>query len=180
MNRSHAASGVARDWGCSTRSPNSNARSVHPAYSKSTSATRRRAWVWYLLACHPEAEQHLHEELHRTLAGRAPTGDDLSVLPFTTAVAKEALRLYPPTWLTVRKVAAACDLGGYPLVPGQTLLFSNYVLHRDPRWHPDADRFVPQRWLNGTTDDLPRCAYLPFGAGPATAPEPPWPWPSLF
>jgi cytochrome P450 len=101
------------------------------------------AWVWYLLACHPEAEQHLHDELDCMLAGRLPTSSDLSVLPFTTAVVKEALRLYPPTWLAVRKVAAACELGGYPLTPGQAVLFSSYVLHRDPRWHPDADRFSP-------------------------------------
>ncbi|MGH8908884.1 MAG: cytochrome P450 [Egibacteraceae bacterium] len=57
-----------------------------------------------------------------------------------------------------------------PLAAGQAVLFSNYVLHRDPRWYPDADRFIPQRWLDGTTDDLPRCAYLPFGAGPRYCP----------
>ncbi|MGH8902336.1 MAG: cytochrome P450 [Egibacteraceae bacterium] len=89
---------------------------------------------------------------------------------------KEALRLYPPTWLAVRRVAAACDLGGYPLRPGQAVLFSSYVLHRDPRWHPQADRFVPQRWLDGTTDGLPRCASIPFGAGPRYCPAPSWPW----
>ncbi|MGH8904104.1 MAG: cytochrome P450 [Egibacteraceae bacterium] len=128
------------------------------------------AWTWYLLARDPDAEQRLHDELDRVLAGRLPAGDDLSALPYATAVVKEALRLYPPTWLAVRRVAAACDLGGYPLRPGQAVLFSSYVLHRDPRWHPQADRFVPQRWLNGTTDGLPRCAYLPFGAGPRYCP----------
>lgn len=49
-------------------------------------------------------------------------------------------------------------------------MFSSYVLHRDPRWHPDADRFLPERWLDGTTDRLPRCAYIPFGAGPRYCP----------
>lgn len=128
------------------------------------------AWVWYLLACHPAAEQRLHGELDGVLGGRAPTGEDLSVLPFSTAVAKEALRLYPPTWLAVRKVAAECDLGGYRLAPGQAVLLSSYVLHRDPRWHPNADHFLPERWLDGTTDRLPRGAYIPFGAGPRFCP----------
>lgn len=40
-----------------------------------------------------------------------------------------------------------------------------YLLHRDPRWWPEPDRFDPDRWLPGRSPHR-RHAYLPFGAGP--------------
>ncbi len=44
-----------------------------------------------------------------------------------------------------------------------------YLLHRDPRWWQDPDKFDPQRWLRSGvpyTDG----AYLPFGHGPRMCP----------
>jgi cytochrome P450 len=39
-----------------------------------------------------------------------------------------------------------------------------WILHRDPRWFPEPERFLPERWLGKQA--APRYAYLPFGAGP--------------
>lgn len=128
------------------------------------------AWVWYLLASVPVTASAVREELDAVLNTRRPAVEDLDALPYTTAVVKEALRLYPPTWLASRKVVEPCELGGYELMPGQAVMFSSYVLHRDPRWHPEPDRFRPERWLDGTTAELPRGAYFPFGSGPRVCP----------
>jgi cytochrome P450 len=40
------------------------------------------------------------------------------------------------------------------------------LLHRDPRWFPEPDRFDPDRFLGERRKSLPRNAYLPFGTGP--------------
>jgi cytochrome P450 len=39
-------------------------------------------------------------------------------------------------------------------------------VHRDPRWWPDAEAFLPERWDNDLLRRLPRCTYFPFGDGP--------------
>src|SRR6476469_3491846 len=47
-------------------------------------------WTWMLLSQNPDAEAKLHSELQQTLAGRAPTMDDISRLTFTEAVIAES------------------------------------------------------------------------------------------
>lgn len=124
------------------------------------------SWVWALLSEHPEVEKALHLELDTVLAGREPTVDDLSKLPFTEAVFKETLRIKPPVWmLNVRRAVRATTLGKYSVPKGSLLFISPYTLHRNEEYFPDAESFRPERWLDGKTNKLPRTAYLPFGAG---------------
>src|ERR1700750_641089 len=40
---------------------------------------------------------------------------------------------------------------------------SPYVVHRDPRWFPDPDKFDPERFNLET--ERPKFAYFPFGGG---------------
>ena len=42
------------------------------------------------------------------------------------------------------------------------------MLHRDLRWFPQPEHFWPARWADDLARRLPRCAYMPFGAGPRT------------
>ena len=49
---------------------------------------------------------------------------------------------------------------------GTALLISPWALHHDPRFFDDPEAFRPDRWLDGSTDRLPRHAYMPFGGGP--------------
>ena len=123
------------------------------------------AWTWYLLATHPEANARFHEELDRVLQGRTPNADDLHRLPYTRAVFDESLRLYPPVPAIQRKTTAATTLCGMALPAGAVVLVGTYNLHRHPAFWPNADRFDPERWLEGDRPTA-RCAYLPFGMGP--------------
>lgn len=124
------------------------------------------SWVWALLSEHPEVEKSLHLELDTVLAGREPTIDDLSKLPFTEAVFKETLRIKPPIWmLNVRRAVRATTLGEYSVPKGSLLFISPYTLHRNEEYFADAESFRPERWLDERAGKLPRTAYLPFGAG---------------
>jgi len=123
-------------------------------------------WAWHLLARHPHVEAELHAELDRVLHGRAPTFADLSALPFTEAVVKETLRLYPAAYVTAREPQADVNIGPYRVPKGHTILLSPYVTHRDSRWFDEPDAFQPARWLGDLEKRLPKLAYLPFGAGP--------------
>jgi cytochrome P450 len=62
--------------------------------------------------------------------------------------------------------AAECQLGGYRIPKRSSVILSQWVMHRDPRYFPDPTRFDPNRWTDSFERDLPRFAYFPFGGGP--------------
>ncbi len=124
------------------------------------------SWTWFALSENPAAETRLHEDLCAALNQRAFAPADLGQLPYLRAVMNEVLRLFPPAYIMARENVEPVELGGYEFAPGTTILFSQWVTHRDPRFFEDPDAFRPERWLDGLEDRLPRCAYFPFGAGP--------------
>ncbi|HEY2155527.1 MAG TPA: cytochrome P450 [Isosphaeraceae bacterium] len=124
------------------------------------------AWVWYLLATHPEVEEKLHSELDRVLDDRPPTFDDLPQLSYAEHVVSEALRLYPTVWLLGREATEPCEVGGYDVPVGRTVFMSQWVIHRDPRFFDDPLSYRPERWADGLAKRIHRYAYFPFGGGP--------------
>jgi cytochrome P450 len=124
------------------------------------------SWAWYLLATHPEEEARLVEEWGRVLGGRNPTAEDLPRLRCTEAVIHEALRLYPPAAAFGREAQAEIELGGFHVPVGTTVVMSPWIVHRDPRWWDEPEKFRPQRWEHGHPAGTPKYAYVPFGGGP--------------
>ena len=122
-------------------------------------------WTWYLLSQHPRVEQKLADEWAGVLDGRAPIADDLAALPYSNAVILESMRLYPPVYALGREATTDLELGGYSVKRGYTVLMSQWVNHRDPRYFPDPEAFAPERWENGLEKRLPKFAYYPFGGG---------------
>ncbi len=124
------------------------------------------SWGWYLLAQHPEVMGQLQAELRAVLGGRAPAASDLPHLRYTEMVVQEAMRLYPPAYVIGRQAVAACEIGGYVLPAGGTVLMPQWVIHRDPRFWEEPEKFFPGRWADGLMKRLPKGAYFPFGGGP--------------
>lgn len=124
------------------------------------------SWTWYLLSQNPEAEQKFHEEVDQVLAGRLPAVDDLPRLRYTEMALAESMRLYPPAWAMGRRALRDFALGPYWLPARTTVLMSQYVMHRDPRYYPDPLRFDPERFTPQAKAARPKLAYFPFGAGP--------------
>jgi cytochrome P450 len=128
-------------------------------------ATAALAWVWCLLALHPEVERQLQAELNAVLGGRTPTAQDLPLLPYTRMVIEEGMRLYPPTWATARTPLVDDEIGGYRIPARSIVLLSPYVLHRHPAFWEHPERFDPERFSQARSDARPRFAYFPFGGG---------------
>ncbi len=120
----------------------------------------------YALSRNTSARARLRDEIDAELGGRSVTAADLGRLPYVDAVIRETLRLYPPAYVFGREVLEPFELGGYTLPVGSQVLVSPYAMHRDPRYFPEPERFLPERWTTSEARALPRFAYLPFGGGP--------------
>ena len=124
------------------------------------------SWTWMLLANHPTVREKLANELKAVLNGRTPTIADLPLLPYTNWVIKESLRLYPPVTEISREATQDCEIGGYSIPKGTTLIASQWVMHRHPNYFASPETFNPDRWADGLEKRLPRGVYFPFGDGP--------------
>ncbi|HZJ52996.1 MAG TPA: cytochrome P450 [Myxococcaceae bacterium] len=123
-------------------------------------------WAFHLLAVHPELELALHRELDRVLAGRLPAAEDLESLPIARGVVGESLRLFPPAWVLGRRVLEPLPLTGGAVLPAGTIaVVCPWVLHRDARFWPEAERVDPDRWAPEARAARHRHAFIGFGAG---------------
>ena len=124
-------------------------------------------YALYLLAGHPDAQAALHAELDAVLdGGRPPAYSDLPRLAYTRQVVTEAMRLYPPADVLGREAVVDTTVNGVDVPRGTTVFMSQWVMHHDPRYFPEPDRFDPGRWTPAFERALPRFAYFPFGGGP--------------
>ena len=124
------------------------------------------AWIWLLLSQQPASAQRVQEEVRHAPWEALCTAPDLRTLPYTRRVIAEALRLYPPTWVTARTPVSAVDLGGYTIPAGAVLLLSPYTMQRHPAFWEAPERYEPARFLREHTRGRPHYAYFPFGGGP--------------
>jgi cytochrome P450 len=125
------------------------------------------AWTWHLLALHDEVRVKMKAEIDAVVgADRLPSLEDTARLPYTTAVFSEAMRLFPPVWVVGRRALEDVTIGEYQ-VPSRTIVItSQYLIHRDERFWPNALEFRPERWLDEAAQATrPKFAYFPFGGG---------------
>jgi sterigmatocystin biosynthesis cytochrome P450 monooxygenase len=136
-------------------------------------------YAFHLLSTHPTARRLLIEEHNNVLgldykqAGSLIDENPqlLGQLPYTVAILKETLRLYPP---------ASSTRGGEPnhFIPGPEgcqlptdgfLVWANsWSIHHDPSYWPEPNEFLPERWLVPEGDRLypMKGVYRPFEFGP--------------
>ena len=136
-------------------------------------------WSFYLLSKSPQDLDRIrteHDEVFGTTLNRAPAmvSDDphiLNRLPFTLAVIKETLRLFP--------VASSTRLGepGFSVVAEDERIYptegclvwsSPHTIQRSPDFWPRPDDFIPDRWLVQPGHELYpiKGAWRPFEFGP--------------
>jgi len=98
--------------------------------------------------------------------GQTPSAEHVPRLHYTAATMKEAMRLYPPAYVLTRDAVENVEIGGYRIPRGSQVQLPIVITQRDSRWFDSQDRFIPHRFLADGEKTFPRCAYLPFGAGP--------------
>lgn len=152
-------------------------------FAGSDSTSSILCYCYYLLSSHPECMARVraeHDSIFGTDLTTVPaaivqTPHLLNQIPYTHAVIKEALRLFPPA-SSLREGAPGVDIVDpqgrkYP-TRGTFIWVIHQALHRNPTYWKRPDEFLPDRWLAATTnpgdDDLHplKGAYRPFELGP--------------
>jgi cytochrome P450 len=136
-------------------------------------------WAYHLLSIHPEALSKMKEE-HDTVFGTdiskahsiiSQDPHSLNQIPYTNAVIKETLRIYPPS-STFRQGRAGIELvdddaNRIPTESCDVWPLALAIQHNPRHWKDEAS-FIPERWLVGPEDPLypVKGAYRPFEYGP--------------
>ncbi len=123
-------------------------------------------FAFKLLSENPDIQDKARCEIKRVIGSKPPEFEDLKNLPYTRGIFEEAIRLYPPIWLTPRVNQVDDYLGEYFIPKNSTILISPYTLHRRQCYWEQPLDFIPERHFCDTYAKPPPFAFLPFGAGP--------------
>ncbi|CAA6816736.1 MAG: Cytochrome P450 [uncultured Aureispira sp.] len=130
-----------------------------------TSATTM-AWLFYLLATHPEIEQKVLESVTDNLGNVEPSIDNLRSLTYPLQVLEETLRIYPVVWLIDREPVEDDEFAEIKIKKGQDIGAFIYGLHHNPKYWKDPEKFDPDRFTPENKKEQVPFSYLPFGGGP--------------
>ncbi len=125
------------------------------------------AWTLIELLRHGPELDAVHRELQDLYAGEAEVSyQALREMPHLESAIKEALRLHPPLILLLRVAKEDMEVGGYSIRAGQMVGASPAVSNRIPEDFPEADSFLPSRYLEPREEDRANpWTWIPFGAG---------------
>ncbi|XP_059477869.1 cytochrome P450 4c3 [Neocloeon triangulifer] len=132
-----------------------------------TSATAV-SWCLYVLGKHPDVQDKIVEEVLRVKSESADGTLDFPMtqkLHYLDCCIREVMRLYPVAPLIARDLHSPLQVGNHLLPAGVTVLMNLYLLHRDPRYFPEPDKFKPERFMGAENTTKHPFAYIPFSAG---------------
>ena len=129
------------------------------------------AWALYLLACQPQWQQRLREQVWALWPGAAtPAFGDSRQLHGLHDLFRETLRLYPPIAFYVRQARQDECLRDKPVPAGSLVEVSSWLVQRHSGFWEDPAVFDPARFGTAAGQQSAKHAYLPFGLGPRACP----------
>ncbi len=120
-------------------------------------------WALYLLSSNPKAQERVAQEA--SALPDLPAFADLSRLGYTRDVFREALRLYPPVPMMVRRASRGETFRDRAVSPGAQIVISPWHLHRHERIWASPDEFDPDRYATEEGRLSLRDGFLPFSSG---------------
>jgi cytochrome P450 len=134
------------------------------------------AWMLWCVSLAPGLWVRLRDEADRALGppGEPAQADatTLGGLRLADAVVRETTRLHPAGVIAPREATVDVEVGGHRIAAGTLVVWSPYLVGRDPAAWPEPNRFDPDRFLGspsvGVTEEqqaLADLAWVPFGGG---------------
>ncbi len=124
------------------------------------------SWALYCLAAQPEQQEALAARV-RAVVGDGPVeAAHLDALDDVRRFLHETMRLFPPVPRQTRLAVRDCQVGSELIRAGSLVFIPIYTIHRHQTLWSDPDVFDPARFTPAAERARPRCAFMPFGAGP--------------
>ncbi|XP_052023780.1 cytochrome P450 3A13-like isoform X1 [Apodemus sylvaticus] len=125
------------------------------------------SFIMYTLATHPDVQKKLQHEIDAILPNKAPaTYNGLVELEYLDMVISETLRLYPVGARLSRLSKKDAEINGVFIPQNTKVAVPVFVLHRDPKYWPEPEKFCPERFSKENKDRINPYVYMPFGNGP--------------
>ena len=130
-------------------------------------------WAMTELVRNPRAMKKARAELREALKGKSKVEEkDIEGLVYLRPVVKETLRTHPPATLFARESRERCEIAGYEIPAKTKVVVNAWAIGRDPGYWTEAERFEPERFLEGRDIDFHGTSfeYVPFGGGRRVCP----------
>jgi cytochrome P450 len=132
------------------------------AHDTTTSAL---ATIAYALARHPQWQARLRA-LCAEPGKAAPEHQDLARLEMIDWVLREALRLYPPLTIILRRTIRDCEFQGHRIPRNVPVMVYPVATHRQSEWWTEPEAFDPERFSPARAEHRRHpFAWAPFGGG---------------
>lgn len=86
-------------------------------------------------------------------------------MKYLEQVLKEVLRVMPPVAGGFREVIQTCEINGYTIPKGWSVLYQISRTHQDSTRYPNPKQFDPERFDVNQTGKSQLFSYVPFGGG---------------
>ncbi|XP_011496933.1 PREDICTED: cytochrome P450 9e2-like, partial [Ceratosolen solmsi marchali] len=129
----------------------------------------------YELAAHLDIQEKVRQEIEKQLQieNGQITYESVRRMKYLDMVLNEILRLYPPAPMIDRvctkEFVMPPSVKGYPeyrVDVGTNIVMPVFGLHHDPKYFPEPDRFIPERFSEENKNKINPHVYMPFGLGP--------------
>jgi len=132
------------------------------------------SWMIYLMSHNPQALQRARQEVDSCLGDLHDwTADDLGKLDYLEACIHESMRIKPVGPFNVVQALKDAVVGDVQIRAGTSVVMVMRHDNLSEDTFPQANRFMPERWLDEATQLAPHHAKrvsMPFGAGPRICP----------
>ncbi len=140
------------------------------SYSGFETTSTTISFCLYELAKNPDVQKKLQEEIDEVLLTDFNTHElnyeKITSMKYLAACVRETLRKYTPIPLLFREASNDYQISGSKTVieRGTPIVIPVHAIQNDPDYYPDPDEFIPERFLDGKSNESD--TFFPFGDGP--------------
>lgn len=116
------------------------------------------SFILFQLALDDECQEKVFAEVSNTKC-------DYHDMKYLDCVIKEGMRLYPAVPKLHRTLTKSIICGNLQFAKGTEISINVIDIQRDPKYFPEPEKFLPDRFNAVDREDLNRYAYVPFSFG---------------
>ncbi|GAB1602229.1 cytochrome P450 3A8-like [Argonauta hians] len=120
----------------------------------------------YLMAIHPDKQEKVYEEILDELGDEIPNYDNVQKLSYLETCMNETLRMYPIATSVDRLCRKTCTIKNVKIEEGMAVRIAVDALHYDPKYWPEPEKFIPERFSEEGKAQQEPFTFIPFGGGP--------------